>query len=401
MKVGYILRRFPQLSQSFVLNELQALEARGVSTEIFSILGPDETVIHPGAVALLQRSHQMRKVSEHNFGAVLLWALMHHPTGLLRTLAFALRYKDARLWRTFKYALHIARKMQALDIQQLHAHFGQATEVAMLTSMVTRVPFSFTTHAREIYSGRRLFRDKFCRASFVVTVCEYNRNLIAQLVPEECTDHINIIRPFLDLELFIPSPAPIKHGATTEFRLITVARLVEKKGLILLIHAIAELRQQGLAVTSRIVGEGPQYNELQALINKLNLRESVTLLGARTADQVRDLLIDCDCFVLPSIPAKNGDADATPTVLGEAMAVCLPVISTDLNGIPEIIPERAGRLVPHNDINALSSAITKIAALSPKARQNMGAHGRASVLAHWSSEQGANKLIQLFRESTK
>ena len=230
-------------------------------------------------------------------------------------------------------------------------------------------------------------------------MCNYNRELIADSLPHQCVEKIHIIHPFLNLALFTPTSEEFSNPPSNSLRIATVCRLVEKKGLDILIESVASLGQKEIPVSVKIAGDGPERSRLKALIKSRGLEHHIDLLGIRTADQVRELLANSDCFVLPSVPAASNDADATPTVLGEAMAMNLPVISTHLNGIPEIVPPEAGLLVAPGDSEALSAAIATLTAMSPTERSEMGAHGRAFVQAHWNNDFSANKLLGLFRQS--
>jgi len=180
-------------------------------------------------------------------------------------------------------------------------------------------------------------------------------------------------------------------------RLVSISRLVEKKGLIYLIDALAVLRDEGLEYQSIIVGDGPELKNLESLIKAHQLGSRVQLLGAKDSDQIKKILDDADIFILPCIITDRGDRDATPTAIIEAMAVGIPIISTTVAGIPEIVSKNAGILVPPRDSLALGKAIRTVYKMGDKERREMGRQGQQYVMTHCNIESEARKLIGLFK----
>ena len=179
---------------------------------------------------------------------------------------------------------------------------------------------------------------------------------------------------------------------------MSVARLVEKKGMIYLLEAVRELTGDGTRVKATIVGEGPEYERLSTFIAQNRLDGVVDLKGPRTSDYVKDLFDTSDVFVLPCIVAENGDQDATPTAIMEAMAMQVPVISTTVAGIPEIISDACGFVIPEKDTVSLTAAIKRVAQMSDSERKTMGEAGRKFVAENCNIRIQADKLVDLFED---
>lgn len=372
---------FPSLSQTFVLNELRALHHRGFRTHVFAMTLPEEAPSHPGVEEILPRVNYVD--TQRNGFSDITWTTFHHPLGLLKAMWFLGKQRDRKALVTVLRALHIVRISHALGVRHLHAHFAVSRDAVTIAALISGVPFSFTAHAQDIYVSNRFLRQSAIGARFIVTVCEFNRLLLANYLPAGNVDKIHVVHPFLDLDLFAPDAHPRsgEPGQDT-FHIATVCRLVPKKGVEVLLEELHLLAEKGIAFQATIVGDGPEYARLRELLSALELTGKVSLPGSRNSAAVRSLMRDIDLFVLASRRTPDGDSDATPTVLGEAMAMGLPVVSTRLSGIPEIVPEEAGMLVEPENAYALADAISHLIRLPHHRLARMGRRGRAFVLAH-------------------
>jgi glycosyltransferase involved in cell wall biosynthesis len=309
------------------------------------------------------------------------------------------RARDPDRWASFRQALVLARLLRTARPDHLHAHLRRGGDVARLTDALTRCGYSFTAHARDIYVRNADLPAKLAAASFVVTVCEYNRALLARIEPR-CSERIRVLHPFLGRDLFLSAPAaPARATQGQPLRFVTICRLVPKKGVAVLLDALHLSAHSGQQLHLTIAGDGCERGRLEQQIQALDLGAQVTLAGAVDAAGVRRLLMEADCFVLASLVAPDGDSDATPTVLGEAMALGVPVVSTRVAGIPEIVPKGAGLLVKPADPRALADAIATIASLSPAERRAMGQRGRAFVESYWNGARDAPKLVAWFQQA--
>jgi glycosyltransferase involved in cell wall biosynthesis len=402
LKVGYILRAFPVPSETFVLNEILALRKAGMPMEIFVLSSP--AVGNP---------HQAQ-FSEVDLG-VIYWQ-QQRPSRLevlganLQLLARCgvRRYWQARRiigesrvlagWRAFLRLAWWAAQLQRWGVTHLHAHFAtEATTVAWAFSLLTGIRFSFTAHAYDIYVSPYKLYERLEAAAFVVTVSHYNKVHLLALNQELPPAKVHILHGWVNLENVKPS----SQQTGSLFQILSVGRLVEKKGHIYLIEACAQLRAQGIAFKCYIVGEGPLRQELEAAITADDLEEHVQLLGAVSHDRVLALLDNSSVFALPCVVTDEGDRDGIPVSLAEAMAMQLPVISTDIVGISELVQEGAGFLVSPRDAGALAEALRKAYEMDNVARMEMGRRGRSIVKAEFNLESEVGKLIRLFRTTQR
>ncbi len=397
-KIAYALNAFPRLSETFIINEIWELRNRGISIFPIAMYRSKEKVVHAKAEAIahevvyLNELPRKRKLEN----AVLVFLL--HPLRIIKTVAFIRqRYGRGRRW-TFQQALYLGGELIRNGVKHIHAHFAmEAAEKTMLASLCTGIPYSMHPHALDIYVRPKMLKDKMRFAKFVSTPCEFNRKYLLNFFPEYPQQKVIVLRLGIDLDVFSPSENGTRtNNAKQELSILSVSRLVPKKGMIYLIEAIKRLVDEGIRVRAIIVGEGPEYGRLSTYITESELGNCVDLLGPRTSDDVKDLFDVCDVFVLPCIVAENGDRDATPTAILEAMAMKVPVISTKVAGIPEIVPEGCGFIVPQKDTRSLMAAIKRIAEVNNSERKAMGEAGRKFIEANCNIRIQADKLVHLF-----
>ena len=392
---------WPRLSQTFVLNEILALERRGLEVRIFSTKDPGGEPLHAklgrvrAPTAYLSFRRRGRSILRANLR--LARAL---PRRYVRTLLGALR--AGRLWvlRCFFQAGYLVGLVRRDPVTHLHAHFATAPAlVAMFAHELARIPYTFTAHARDIYTDTpsALLRAEMERARAVVTVSEYNRRYLRAQVSAAANGKVHCIYNGLDLSEFeFRWPRADDPGPPV---VLCVARLVEKKGLADLVEAASILKRHGRPFRARIVGEGPLRQALERRVAQLGLQEPVTFAGAEPHEKVRLAYRRAAVFVLPCVVAADGDRDGIPTVLLEAMASGLPVVSTSVSGIPEVIEsERDGLLVPPNDPNALARAMDRLL-VDPHLRDRLARAARAKVEERFSIDRSADQLVELFARS--
>lgn len=391
--MAYILWWFPKLSETFVVEELLALDRRGVHPLIFARERPDERIINDAADPLLARTTWLRKAGRGAEVRSVAAAVTKHPLRTFGCAAFVLRKARRGLAVNLWFALVLVRELERTDVRYLHAHFGDnAAELAMFASRITGIPWGATFHGVDIYVGRALC-DKLRGASLHVTVCEYN---VAQLVAR-CTqipaDRYMVKFAGLDTSRFTRT-RPLRSGHARE--LVAVGRLTAKKGFLSLVDAVAEVRRRGVDVHCTIIGDGEQRDELQAAIDRLGLAGTVVITGPAAPSGVRDALEEADALVAPCTIAANGDRDSMPVTIKEAMAMELPVIASDDFGIPEMVPPDAGVLVPRDDVGALADAIVHVLGLPPDERARMGRSGRAAVVERFDEDICVVPLVAAF-----
>ncbi|MBV8379053.1 MAG: glycosyltransferase family 4 protein, partial [Verrucomicrobia bacterium] len=246
-------------------------------------------------------------------------------------------------------------------ISHLHIHFaGLVSRTAWWIKRLFGVTYSFTGHANDIFCPKPDQRvglsDLVQEASFVVVVSDFGANWLRRNFPESATK-VHRIYNGLDLSLFKPA-AP--GGGPV--RLLSVGRLIEKKGFRFLIESCRLLRSTGFHFVCQIVGEGPERHRLDELIREYQLSGMVQLMGPLPQTELVDLLAQSSLFVFPAIRDSLGDTDNLPTVLIEAMASRLPIVATEVAGIPEIVQHNEnGILVPEKDPTELAKAIRLLA----------------------------------------
>lgn len=398
--IGYVLRRFPKISETFVLNEILALEARGERVTIFSLQPTRDSRFHADLGRLAAPVVYVPGLSDWRaLLRVNLRGLRARPRATLRALWRALRSGRPRLlWRLVQSGW-VAERARSLRLRHLHAHFAtDATEAASLVAELTGIPFSFTAHAVDIYKDDvdgRLLARQIADARFVATVSEWNRRHLQKLANGSAHRIVRVYNG-IDLERFrIGSRRP-----SEPFTVLTVARLVEKKGLDVLVDACALLRDRGLPLRCWIVGKGARRSALQAQIRRLGLEERVALLGAHTQTEVLARYAAAHVFALPCVVGADGNRDGLPVSIVEALACGLPVVTTSVTGIPEAVRhEHNGLIVPDRDPEALADAIERLLR-EPALHDRLAASARRSVEETFDLRRTTATLHRLFQEAT-
>jgi glycosyltransferase involved in cell wall biosynthesis len=396
--VGYVLRKFPVLSETFILNEILALERLGLTVHVFPLQPARDPRFHEGVARLKATIHHVPGVAD--------WRTLirhnrrlagRHRKRYLRQFVRVLRAgRPFLLWR-FLQAGYVADRARRLKLDHLHAHFAnRATTVAYLASGILRTPFSFTAHAFDIYQGsdRRVLARKMRAAEFTVTVTEYNRSYLRSLL-KGAPVPIELVRNGIDLHRFAPSVIP----PAGPFTIVAVARLVEKKGLPILIEACRLLRDRCHLFRCRIVGKGAQRPLLERLIRDWNLEDRVELLPPHTQEEIVGRYHEAHLLALPCIVGEDGNRDGLPVSIVEALACGVPVVSTPVNGVPEVVEDGVnGLLVPEGDAAALADVLESLM-LDPERLERLRAAARPSMARAFDEEHTARQLRGLFLHS--
>lgn len=357
-RIGYVLKMYPRFSETFIVNEILALEALGTDIDIFSLRPPNDGHFHETLAAV---KAGVRFVDDHQPKSIDLWNTLHAAAaelpGLWPTVSAAGEFEVRDVYQ----AVHLACQAKRNGITHLHAHFANvATNVAQLAARMAGISYSFTAHAKDIFHeevNQNRLREQIREASHVITVSDFNHRHLSSLCPDS-SNRIHRIYNGLELRTYPFSPL-----SGREDRIIAVGRLVEKKGFEVLIDACGILRNSGEPIPCRIVGVGALATTLQWQIDELNLNDLVSLEGAMTHGRIIEAVSSASMFAAPCVVASDGNRDGLPTVLLEAMALGTPCISTDVTGIPELLRhERTGLCVPQRDPAALAGAIRRLRA---------------------------------------
>jgi glycosyltransferase involved in cell wall biosynthesis len=407
----YLTRSWPRLSQTFVVNEILAQERMGTRLELYSLTHSGERLVQPQVRAVAAAVHFLDERRRRPRLDVLRdHALVARsaPLAYATTVFFAAsRPRLARGYATLstlgclgaavRMAAAIRRARRAgAPIEHLHAHFAHDPAlVALLTARLTGVPYSITAHARDLYQipvpG---LRARVREAVAVVTCCAANVDYLRSVLPAPLHARLRLIRHGVELDRFVPAP---RTDALVPVEIVSVGRLVEKKGFADLLHACQELKNASTApFRLRIYGDGPMRAELTALRDRLGLHDEVELAGERAGDDVLRAYQRADIFALTPCVTADGDRDGVPNVIVEAMACGLPVVTTDAGGIGEAVRHGVnGLLAAPRDVGTLTRHLAELVSDATR-RRALGNAGRRMVEERFDVRTAARELSLVF-----
>jgi len=428
--VAYVLKAFPRASEPFIASEIHRLEQAGLNLLLFVTKAVEEDDRFPRHAVVdriravpeqLPTTTPVSAIPLSRWLAMNLWRFVPglirvscwRPAGLARaaaaTLAQALRI-SRRLWppekfqkiytKEFLQAVALADRLRRRpDVRHLHAHYGHgAATITWLASLITGLPFSFTGHAKDIYqeglNPGGLLARKLAAARFAVTCTDANRQVLQRIAngtPVHCVYH-GVNADFTDL--LTKANQRVSDGA---LRILGVGRLVPKKGFDVLVEACGLLHRRGIEFTATIVGsDGEHGPALRRQITALGLDHVLRLPGPLAPADLYDAYGAATVFCLPCRVLADGDRDGIPNVLMEAMACGLPVVSTAISGIPELVADGVnGLLVPCNDAEALAAALLRLHR-DPALAARLAREGQAMVRARFDGDALAKQLVTLF-----
>jgi colanic acid/amylovoran biosynthesis glycosyltransferase len=421
LRLAYLMSRFPKATETFVLYEILELERLGHHVEIFPLVRERESVLQPGAAALVERAHDLRPWSRPVLAAQLHW-LRRRPGAYLGSWLGAIRgtFRAPRFLIRALVAVPIgaaiARHVVELELDHIHAHWAtHPTLAAWVASRLSGRPYSFTAHAHDIQVERAMLDEKIRSARFVVTISEANRRLLAGWYGPAAETKTIVIHCGADPAVFAPPPVRGDDPGADERRtgparatdpteptvgvLVCVASLQPQKGHRVLIEACGLLRDRGRTVRCTLVGEGEERSALEGRIHALGLGDIVSLVGAQPRDQVVVIVDGADVVVQPSIVLPSGKTEGIPVALMEALAAERAVVASAVSGIPELVVDGVtGVLVQPGDAAALAQAIERLLD-DPALRARLGQAGRRKVLAEFDLHKNTILLAERFRES--
>ena len=389
--LAYLFERFPSFTQTFCYREVVELGRQNCMPQVFSIRRPEGESTGNWDPQLVRQVHYVPDEKE----------LVRAVDGDLRrgkipdnaAKAIADWGRQTDFLRLYQAAYIGARLSPGTH---LHAHFaGMAARTAYWIKQFFNVPFSFTAHANDIFVPRSfaIGLDRLVdTASAVITETDYAANYLRERFPRSAAK-IERVYNGIDVTNFaranFDAPIPL---------ILSVGRLIEKKGFTDLIEACRLLRDSGREFRCEIIGDGPLQNDLQAQIVRAGLEPRITLVGSQSQEKIHERLAAAHLFVLPCVKDAAGGSDNLPTVIAEAMAAGLPVVSTSIAGIPEMVEHNVtGELVPPNDPRALATAMERIITDLPRARQ-LGARGLEVARAKFSIVTSVQSLLGIFNK---
>ena len=389
LHVGYVVEPpYP----TFSVHELLAVREQGVRVTAFNSFRPF-TQPYAEAESLRQESRYFPD-GYRGLVASQLGSAAASPSGSARAAAFVLRHRLPP--RLLVLSAHYARCVRRDGIQVLHATYGTTpATIAMLTSWMAGVPYGFTCHAYEMFLPNPLLPSKVEHAAYVTVVSEFAKRFVVERFGVRA-DKLRVVYLGVDTQAIQQRPP---RAAAPPYVVACVASLVPPKGHSVLLRACRRLVERGLAVRVRLVGDGELRPALERQQGELGLAAHAELLGWRPPDEVMRILNAADAFTLPCVVDADGNRDGIPVALMEAMAIGLPVVSTTVSGIPELIEnDVSGLLVPSGDDAALADALQRTltdAALAAR----LGAAARRRIEGRFDRRASASRMIELFRDS--
>jgi glycosyltransferase involved in cell wall biosynthesis len=376
MRLLFVLDQWPELSETFVVNELEALRRLGHDVRVLAA----REAPHPNPEAPADVDVELfGRDSPRSRWSDLLWLVRQRPAACAADLARRPRWRRAEWVRPLRALAGPARRIHARGDEHLHAHFaaGAALDALRLSALTGR-PYSVTAHAYDIFAMPRNLRDKLERAAAVFTGCDYNVVRLRRLVPGADVHEVVMGVDASEFERSTELPG----GRTV----LAVGRLVEKKGFDVLVDAAALVED----VRVRIIGDGPLEAELSARIAAAGA--PVELLGSQPPARVLAAMGEADVLAMPCVVARDGDRDSMPVVVKEAMAMGLLVVASEEVGLPECVLAPWGFLAPPGDAEALAGALSKALAMAATQRRAAGEAARAWVREHASVDRETARM---------
>jgi glycosyltransferase involved in cell wall biosynthesis len=399
LSTAYIMSQFPQTYETFILREINELASRGADITIFSLKSCRDKVIHEDARPYLARTVYSPFIFSSRLLAANLFFILRHPGRYLRALWYIVSRCGAKpvymikilavFPKTACFAFHIQQK----GLTHVHAHWASIPgDAAAIISILTGARFSITAHAYDIYTTNPSLAEKVRRADFVVTCTSYNVAHLVSLLPFEERGKVHLNYHGLDAGKF----RFCERRQQIHKRILAVGRLTETKGYPYLIEAVHLLRMRGVDCRCDIVGDGEMRHEVEARIRRRGLQDVVTLHGVISQPKLVELMLNANVLVMASVVARNNDRDGIPNVILEAMASGLPVIASEVSGIPEVVIDgETGLLVPEGDAVALEKAIAGVFEDPGRAAQ-MAMRARKKIERDFDIDENVGALMNLF-----
>ena len=396
LRILYVVSLFPCWSETFIVREMHALLERGAQLSILSLKPASEKIVQERAAVLLDRTLHPRGAPASVLA--FLGLVLRRP---LVTLGFVARLV-AGLWRQPKVLFNSLgaicraagqlRRLRAFEADLVHAPWATyPATVAWFLSRLLGKPFSFTSRAHDIFVEDHMMAAKLAATSLAVTITRNNVRHMQRWIDPPGSVPIQVMHSALELD-----ETRYSREGRLPHRLLSVGRLDPIKGFDVLLPALALLRDRGIAFDSVVIGEGEERARLEAQRDQLGLQDRVAFVGAKPQAEVRRAMAESTLMVMPCVVTPEGNADGIPNVLTEAMAAGLPVISTRVSGIPELVDDGvSGRIVEQRDAAALADAIAALLA-DPALRDAYAAAGRAKVEREFDVRIEAGRLFDCF-----
>jgi len=404
--MGMILKGYPRISETFISNEILLLERGGVNVHLFPMRGPRETFAHESVKQITAPVDYLPESILAHFPGLIRHNLIlagERPREYARAFKLALRrYGRTKKIATIKHLLQagylVRHLLRGSGITHFHAHFAHSpASVAMFASMLSGIPFSFTAHAKDIYtSDPAQLVEKMRFSRFVITCTDYNRRFLLGLAARH---NIPIYRVYHGIDTGLFAPPSGSRIPSPPYRVLTVARITEKKGLDTVYMALRDLLARGIDVRHTLIGDGEDRAQILSLVERLGLKGVTRWLGTKPHSEVLAHYRESDLFVLGCEVAFNGDRDGIPNVLLESMAMGVPVVTTSVSAIPELIEDgKTGLLVPPRKPGEMARAMEKLLK-DIEFRERIIGEARKRILADFDNRMLVKELLGVFKSA--
>lgn len=396
--VAVLLSRFPTVTETFILREVDEMERQGQDVRLVPMLKETPPVIHdaakpwtaralytkylsPAIVAANLRALVQQPLRYGSLFARLVAGTIGHPATLVRTIA------------VFPKSVYLAQRLPKEGVRHVHAHFAtHPSTMALIIASFSDITFSFTVHAHDIQIDRSLLGWKLRETRFVRSISDYNKRFLEGLYPQ-AHGKIMVVHVGIEPEKYEDNARRFALTTTGIPKVLCVAAHRPYKGLPVLIEACRILRDEGIHFRCDVLGHGPMKDELEQLIRARGVENVIHLLGAKPEHVVAEMMGEATLFVLPSIIAADGQMEGIPVALMEAMASSRAVVSTSISGIPELVEDGVnGLLVPPGDAQALAKAMRTLLEDKPRAKE-MGRRGQEKVRAEFTLPSCVAQLL--------
>lgn len=408
-RLGIIISMFPELHETFILRELVALERRGVDFDIYSLQFPRDPITLDDAIRLSTERTQYSSLFNVRTLTAFFKTLLRHPLRVSMAIAKVIyhgrdRPKDVvKNLAILPLALHFGYVGWDRGVRHWHGHWANIpTTACWYLQKIHGDTWSAAIHGEDIFSPNRFLTHKLNQATFTAVCSGYFCNHLKTEIGLETPEHVHLNYHGLDPRVMnhVPDRTFRQRDPADPVSLISIGRLVPTKGHDVLIKAVGKLVAQGQQLQLNIIGSGPDEQELKSLVEKESLDNHVTFLGALAFEEVLDRLMNADMFCLAPRLIPGRPPDGIPNVIAEAMALRIPVVTTRVSAIPELVVDgETGRLVEVDDVDGFSEAIASVAK-SPEEAQRLSDAAAVRVGHLFNQEKNIDELLALFKDYT-
>lgn len=396
MKIAYVMSRFPLLSETFILREMDEVESQGGEIVLYPLICQEPDVIHESAQKWIPRRNCIPLLSLGTLREAV-GVFLRKPLKVVRLLTEVIFWNLPspkfllRALSLFPKSLVTAAKMKEEGLDHIHVHY--ASHPALMAYIISRlegITYSITIHSHDIYDNHVMLKQKLSRANFLITISEYNVEYLANLLGEQVREKLHVVHCGVDPDKYQPLP-PRLRSARKHIEILQVGSLHWKKGQTYFLEGVRLIADKVPQLHVRIIGDGPERPKIEARIRELGLEKIVTLMGSLTQTEVRKILPTADIYVQSSV------SEGIPVALMEALSCEIPVVSTKITGIPELIRhEETGLLIPPRDPQAISDAVIRLIDDPAQAHQYAKA-GRRLVVEKFNLAANVSALNRIFQ----